>query len=137
MYKKILVTVKAAKGAKDAIHTAFQVAEQLNASVHMITVEYEGSKEVDTSSIEWMENAVKSSEFKNVPEVTFEVIHINPGENLAEKVAVVAAGFDMIVMGHCKYKKIYKFLHESVAEDLICISPCPVMIVPVDCGNAN
>ncbi|MCG7851420.1 MAG: universal stress protein [Methanosarcinaceae archaeon] len=89
------------------------------------------------SSIEWMENAVKSSEFKNVPEVTFEVIHINPGENLAEKVAVVAVGFDMIVMGHCKYKKIYKFLHESVAEDLICISPCPVMIVPVDCGNAN
>ena len=137
MYKKILVAVKTAKGAKDAIHTAFQVAEQLNASVHMITIEFEGTEKLDTSSIEWMENSVKSSEFENVPEVTFEVIHINPDENLAEKVAVVAAGFEMIVMGHYKYEKIYKFLHESVAEDLICISPCAVMIVPVDCGNAN
>ncbi|MCG7851419.1 MAG: hypothetical protein MIO92_02750 [Methanosarcinaceae archaeon] len=48
MYKKILVTVKAAKGAKDAIHSAFQVAEQLNASVYIITIEYEGYEEVDT-----------------------------------------------------------------------------------------
>lgn len=137
MYGKILVTVKAAKGAKDAIYTAFKVAEQLNASVHMITIEFEGTEEVDTSSIEWMEDAKESYEFENVPAITFEIIRIKPGENLAEKVAEVAAGFDMIVMGHCKYKKIYKFLHESVAEDLICISPCPVMIVPVDCGKAN
>jgi len=133
MYKKILVMVKARKGAKKTIQTAFQIAQQFNASVHMITIQVEGSEEVDTRSIRGMEDAVKSAEFKNIPEVTNEVLHIKSDEIIAEKVAEMAADFDMIVMGHCKYKKIYKFLRDSVAEDLICISPCPVTIVSIEC----
>ncbi len=38
-------------------------------------------------------------------------------------------------MGHCKYEKIYKFLHDSVAENLIKLSPCPVVVAATECED--
>jgi nucleotide-binding universal stress UspA family protein len=40
-------------------------------------------------------------------------------------------------MGHCRYKKIYKFLHSSVAEDVIQLAACPVMVAATDCPEKH
>ena len=133
MYKKLLVPVKASKGSKKAIESACRLAKQLDASVHMITIHDEGSDEVDEVSVKRMGDAVESCKMNGLPNVSYEIVSVKPDDDIVEKVADIASDFDLIVMGHCKYDKIYKFLRESVAEDLIRISPCPVMIVNAEC----
>ena len=133
MYKTILVLVKASKGSKKAIESACRLAKQLDASVHMITIHDESSDEVDEVSVKRMGDAVESCKMNGLPNVSYEIVSVKPDDDIVEKVADIASDFDLIVMGHCKYDKIYKFLRESVAEDLIRISPCPVMIVNAEC----
>lgn len=133
MYNKILVPVKASKGSKKAIESACRLAKQLDASVHMITIHDEGSDEVDELSVKRMGDAVESCKMNGLPDVSYEIVPVKSDDDIVEKVANIASDFDLIVMGHCKYDKMYKFLRESVAEDLIRISPCPVMIVTAEC----
>ena len=133
MYKTILVLVKASKGSKKAIESACRLAKQLDASVHMITIHDESSDEVDEVSVKRMGDAVESCKMNGLPNVSYEIVSVKPDDDIVEKVADIASDFDLSVMGHCKYDKIYKFLRESVAEDLIRISPCPVMIVNAKC----
>ena len=133
MYKKILVPVKASKGSKKAIETACRLAKQLDASVHMITIHDDGSDEVDELSVTRMGDAVESCKMNGLPDVSYEIVSVKSDDDIVERVSDIASDFDMIVMGHCRYDKIYKFLRDSVAEDLIRISPCPVMIVTAEC----
>ena len=137
MYKKILVPVKASQGSKKAIETACRLAKPLDASVHMITIQAEDSAEVDELSVKRMDDAVASCKMNGLQNVTYEIVAVKSDDNIVDKVIDIAADFDMIVMGHCKYEKIYKFLRDSVAEDLIRISPCPVMIVTAECNKSN
>ena len=137
MYKKILVPVKASQGSKKAIETACKLAHQLDASVYMITIQVESSDEVDELSIKRMSDAVESCKANGLPDVSYEIVSVNSDDDIVEKVVDIASDFDLIVMGHCKYDRIYKFLRDSVAEDLIKISPCPVMIVTAECEKSN
>ncbi|MDF1534328.1 MAG: universal stress protein [Methanosarcinaceae archaeon] len=137
MYKKILVLVKVSKGSNKAIETSCTLAKQLDASVHMITIHKENSDEVDKLSVKRMEDAVEFCKTNGLSNVTCEIVNIKLDDDIVEKVADIASDFDMILMGHCKYNKIYKFLRDSIAEDLIRISPCPVMIVTAECGGAK
>ena len=137
MYKKILVPVKASKGSKKAIETACKLAHQLDGSVHMITIQIEDGAEVDELSVKRMNDAVESCKTNGLPNVSFEILVLKSDDDIVEKIADVASDFDLIVMGHCKYDKIYKFLRDSVAEDIIRISPCPVMIVSAECKKSN
>lgn len=136
MYKQILVPVKASKGSKKAIQTACGLAKQLDASVLMITIQVEGSDEVDELSVTRMGDAVESCK-KNGLDVSYEIVSVKSDDDIVEKVVNIASDFDLIVMGHCKYDKMYKFLHESFAENVIRISPCPVMIVAAKCEKSN
>ena len=137
MYKKILVLVKTNKGSEKAIETACELAKQLNASVHMITVHNKNIGEADQYSVKQMDDVVKSCKMHGLPNVTYEILTITSDDDIVEQIIKFASDFDIIVMGHCKYAKIYKFLHDSVAEDLIRISPYPVMIVTADCEDSN
>jgi hypothetical protein len=47
----------------------------------------------------------------------------------------ISEDFDLINMGHCRYKKIYKFLHDSVAEEVLRYVKCPVMVTATDCPD--
>ncbi len=136
MYKKILVPVKASQGSKKAIETACKLAKQLDASVHMITIQVEGIDEVDELSVKQMSDTV-SCKTNGFPEISYDIISVKSDDDIVENVVNIASDFDMIVMGHCKYNKIYKFLRDSVAEDLIQISPCPVMIVTDECVKSG
>ncbi len=136
MYKKILVPVKASKGSKKAIETACKLAKQLGASVHMITIQVKGNDEVDELSVKEMNDAVESFKTNGLP-ISYEIVSVKSDDDIVENVVNIASDFDMVVMGHCKYDKIYKFLRGSIAEDLIRISPCPIMIITDECEKTN
>ncbi len=136
MYKKILVPVKASKGSKKAIETACKLAKQLGASVHMITIQVKGNDEVDELSVKEMNDAVESFKTNGLP-ISYEIVSVKSDDDIVENVVNIASDFDMVVMGHCKYNKIYKFLRSSIAEDLIRISPCPIMIITDECEKSN
>ena len=137
MYKKILVLVKASQGSKSAIETACKLAHQLVASVHLITILDKENNEVDELSSNQMNEAVNSCMVHDLPNATYDIIQIESYNEIIEKIVEIASDFDLIVMGHCKYEKIYKFLHNSVAEDLIKVSPCPVMIATTECKKTK
>ena len=136
MYKKILVPVKASKGSKKAIETACKLAKQLDASVHMITIQVKGNDEVDELSVKEMSDAVESFKMNGLP-ISCDIVSVKSDDDIVENVVNIASDFDMVVMGHCKYDKIYKFLRGSIAEDLIRISPCPIMIITDECEKSN
>lgn len=137
MYKKILVLVKASQGSKNAIETACMLAHQLVASVHLVTIQDETNNEIDELSINQMNEAVNSCMAHDLPNATYDIIPTGSDNDLVKKIAEIASDFDMILMGHCKYDKMYKFLHNSVAEDLIRVSSCPVMIVSTECEKTE
>ncbi len=83
-----------------------------------------------------MDNAVESCKANGL-DVSYEIVSVKSDDDIVEKVVNIASDFDLIVMGHCKYDKIYKFLHESFAENVIRISSCPVMIVAAKCHKSN
>ncbi|UTB33467.1 MAG: hypothetical protein NKF70_04245 [Methanobacterium sp. ERen5] len=36
-----------------------------------------------------------------------------------KKIAKISEDYDLVIMGHLKYDKIYRFVHQSTASDLI------------------
>ena len=56
------------------------------------------------------------------------------GQNneIPEKIAEYAENFDIVIMGHLKFDKIYRFVHQSTAADLINLVSIPIMVIPED-----
>lgn len=134
MFKKVLVPVKATKGSEKAIEVACELALQLGASVHLITVDFEGAE--DKSRPEMLKKAVNTCGSKGI-KATCSMHKAKNEEDVASTIVAISADYDIIVMGHCRYKKIYKFLRQSVAEDLITLAPCPVVVAAVDCPEKH
>ena len=130
MFKKILVPVKATKGSEKAVHVACNLAFQLDAEVHVITVNVEGFEDKLTGKM--METYVETCKSRGV-EATYSMHSVKSIEEVAKTIAFLSADYDLIVMGHCRYKKIYKFLHSSAAEDIIQLASCPVIVAATDC----
>ncbi len=130
MFKKILVPVKATKGSEKAVEVACELASQMKASVHLIAVDFEGAEDKPTPGM--LEQTVKDCMSREI-KATYSTHTAKSKEDVASVIAKVSADYDIIVMGHCRYKKIYRFLHESVAEDLIMLAACPVVVAATDC----
>ncbi|MCX9009833.1 MAG: universal stress protein [Candidatus Methanoperedens sp.] len=130
MFKKVLVPVKATRGSEKAIDVACDLAAQLDAGVHILTVNIEGMEDKLTG--EMMEEFVSRCRSKGI-EATHSMLTARRPEDVARTIAEASNGYDIIVMGHCKYKKIYRFLHSSVAEDVIQLTSCPVLVTATDC----
>lgn len=134
MFKSVLVPVKATKGSEKAIEVACDLASQLGASIHLIAVEFEGAE--DKPGPEMLKKAVNTCGNRGI-KATYSMHRANSKEDVASVIATVSADYDIIVMGHCRYKKIYKFLHQSVAEDLITLASCPVVVAAIDCPEKH
>ena len=130
MFKKILVPVKATKGSEKAVQVACNLAFQLDAEVHVITVNVEGFEDKLTGKM--METYVETCKSRGV-EATYSMHSVKSIEEVAKTIVFLSADYDLIVMGHCRYKKIYKFLHSSLAEDIIQIASSPVIVAATDC----
>ncbi len=130
MFKKILVPVKATKGSEKAVQVACNLAFQLKAEVHIMTVNVEGVEDKLTGKI--METYTETCKIRGV-DSTYSMHSVKSVDEVAKTIAFLSADYDLIVMGHCRYKKIYKFLHSSLAEDIIQIASCPVIVAATDC----
>ncbi len=130
MFKRVLVLVKATKGSERAVEVACDLALQLDGTVHLIAVDFEGDE--DKPGPETLENAASTCRSKGI-NATYSIHRANNKEDVAATIAAISADYDFIVMGHCRYKKIYKFLHYSLAEDLITLAACPVVVAAIDC----
>lgn len=134
MFKRILVPVKATKGSEKAIEVACDLASQLGASLHLMSVDFEGAE--DKPKPEMLKRAVDTCGDKGINAI-YSMHRVKNKEDVAPKIAAISAEYDIIVMGHCRYKKIYRFLHQSVAEDLITLAGCPVVVAAIDCPEKH
>lgn len=134
MIRQILVPVKSTQGSNRAVDFACDLAGQLNASIHLTTVDFLDMEEKNRISHQLMEETINRCKGRGIP-TTYSVLSAETLEDVAAVISRLAENYDLIIMGHCKYKRIYKFLRDSVAENLIKLSPCPVVVAAVDCED--
>lgn len=135
MFKRVLVPVKATRGSEKAIEVACDLAAQFDAGVHILTVNIEGMEDKLTGGM--MEEFINKCRSRGI-EATHSMLTTRSPEDVARTIAEASSGYDVIIMGHCRYKKIYRFLHSSVAEDVVQLASCPVLITATDCpGKQN
>lgn len=134
MIKRILLPIKSTQGSNRAIDFACEIGSQLNASIHLVTVDFVDMEEKNRVSHQLMEKTVSRCREQDI-DTTYSVISAQSQEDVAIVISKLAEDYDLIIMGHCKYEKIYKFLHDSVAENLIKLSPCPVVVAATECED--
>ena len=134
MFKRVLVPVKATRGSERAIDVASGMAIEHGTKIHIFTVKIEGME--DSLSNDMIKRFIGTCHNKGV-NATFSEIMVNDQSDVAGKIVAFSEDFDLIIMGHCRYKKIYRFLHDSVAEEVLRFVKCPVMVTATDCPDKH
>ncbi|MDI6888717.1 MAG: universal stress protein [Methanocellales archaeon] len=132
MFKKILLPVNPLKEEGGLIQAAIDLAKELNAKVHIITfaLENDGKKIVELRR-KAMEKYAKNCQKQGVT-VTHELVRAKyKHDEVPQEIAKRAKKYDAVIVGHCKFSKIYRFVHQSTAQDLINMAPCPVIVVTI------
>jgi len=125
MFQNILIPTNPSRHQEEqVIKTAVSVAETYQSTVKLI---YLGiSSEYDAE----MENFVEIFMAKGL-KADYEFLEFNgDDEEIPVVIADYSQDFDLIIMGHRKFEKIYRFLHQSTAADLINLVDIPVMVIP-------
>jgi nucleotide-binding universal stress UspA family protein len=129
--KKILVPVNPLRESDTVMMAAIAYAKALGASLKVVTLnpksEIREIKELRRRGLKRIEELCQDKGVK----ATFVVEEVSGGpEALAERVARLGLGYDMIVMGHFQYDRIYRFVHQSTAQDVMNVTRTPILIVP-------
>jgi len=130
MVKKILIPINPLKESGMLVETSIEVAKRLGASVHLVVCILKDDTEdaIDSKRKGLDEYAEKYR--KEGIKTTCELIDFDGGtDELPEKIVDVTKGYDIIVMGHYRFDKIYRFVHQSTAQDIINLATCPVLVV--------
>lgn len=133
MFKTILAPVTHTKSSRRMREVACTLAKSLGASIHYITIHVNGTSDVGKEE-EMLKNITESCSREGI-NITSEIIKTASSENILTLLADMSKDYDLLIMGHCRYEKMYKFLHDSLAEDLIKMSHCPVTVVSSGCGG--
>ncbi len=128
---KILVPVNPLRETDTVMAAAFAWARDLKAKLTFVTLnrkdEDSGIKELRRKGLRQMAAICRR---KGIPAV-FKVVEVEGGgEAIARTIARLARDFDLIVMGHFQYDRIYRFVHQSTAQDVMNIARTPILIVP-------
>ena len=130
MFQKILVPINPLEEHDLLVNTAFAVGIEQNAKLHFI---YLGDDQNAISKLEeYMENCRQIGLNANYESVKF----MGKDNEIPKKIAEFAEDFDLVIMGHLKFDKVYRFVHQSTAADLINILSIPVMVIPEE-GNCE
>ena len=127
MFHKILVPINPLKKDQDfLIKNVFNYGIEQNATVNFI---YFG---VDKEAVNKLKEYVEKGRQLGL-DVKYESVKFE-GQNseIPEKIAEYAENFDIVIMGHLKFDKIYRFVHQSTAADLINMVSIPIMVIPED-----
>jgi len=130
MVKKILVPINPLKESGELVETSIEMAKRLDASVHIVvyTLKDDTKDAIDSKRRALDEYGEKYR--KEGIKTTCELMNFKGGaDELPQKVVKVANGYDMIIMGHYRFDKMYRFVHQSTAQDVINLARCPVLVV--------
>lgn len=125
MFKKILVPINPLKKDQDLlVKTAFNLGIEHNS---MVTFLYLGNNKDAMDKLKEYINICRENGLNTIYKV-----ENFPGDEseIPETIAEIAEDSDLIIMGHLKFDKIYRFVHHSTASDLINLVSIPVMVIP-------
>ncbi|SEH18048.1 Nucleotide-binding universal stress protein, UspA family [Natronorubrum sediminis] len=136
MYRSLLLATDGTDGARQATDHAITLAEQLGASLHIVSVSEDGphsSEKQDemrsdpesdaTSALEDAERAALERDL----EVTTTVRHGVPQEEIVD--AAETNAIDMVVLGTAGRTGLDHLVVGSVAEEVVRNAPVPVVTV--------
>lgn len=125
MFKKILVAINPTDHEEaEIVKIASLEAIKHKAKLHLLYLGYEHDLELEIKK--YAEECVNQGIEVHYEPVEFEGTH----EEIPAKIAELTEGYDLVIMGHRKFEKIYRFTHQSTAADLINLISIPVLIVP-------
>jgi len=124
MFQKILVPINPLEDQDLLVKTASNLGIEQNAIVNFV---YFGTNQKAIRKLEDYTNKCKKMGLT----VEYEsVIFDGQEKELPQKIAELAEDCDLVIMGHLRFDKIYRFLHQSTAADLINLVSIPVLVIP-------
>ena len=124
MFQKILVPINPLEDQELLVKTASDLGIEQNAYVTFV---YFGN---DHEAINKLELHIQNCKQMGL-NVEYEAISFNGQEkDIPKRIAEIAENYNLIIMGHLKFDKIYRFVHQSTASDLINLVSIPVMVIP-------
>jgi nucleotide-binding universal stress UspA family protein len=130
MFQNILVPINPIEDQNLLVKAAFNLGIKHNSSVNFV---YFGDK---SAAIEKLKIYIQKCRENGLNASYQTVKFLGTKEEIPGKIANIATEYDLVIMGHLKFDKIYRFVHQSTASDLINIVSIPVMIIP-DNGTCN
>ena len=139
MFEKILVAHDGSDGAQKAFDVAIELASQLKARLHMISVEEDIPRYAETMMEIDEEKEVEDSYFGQVAaqakrraglhSVSLET-SIVAGHEVKSIVDFATAGdFDLLVIGYHGHSRVYEHLWGGTSQNLARMAHCSVLIV--------
>jgi nucleotide-binding universal stress UspA family protein len=124
MFNSILVPINPLEDQDLLVKTAFNLGSEQNSSVCFV---YFGD---DEEAIIKLDFYIKKCKERGLSAQYQFVKFTGDKTQIPEKIAEFSDNFDLVIMGHLKFDKIYRFIHQSTAADLINMVSIPVMIIP-------
>jgi len=124
MFQNILVPINPIEDQDLLIKTAYKLGIQHEAAVKFV---YFGD---DPEAIAKLESYIEKCRQNSLDASYYSEKFVGTKEEIPEKIASISEEYDLVIMGHLKYDKIYRFVHQSTASDLINLVTIPVMIIP-------
>jgi nucleotide-binding universal stress UspA family protein len=143
--RKLLVTTDLSEAAEVALPMAAMLANELGASVSLLTVVEltpqlppgvlslppEREKELEREVRERVHARLQELRERHLPEGSETLVDFAGGEHCADRICAIAneRGIDMIVIATHGRGKVAQLLLGSVAERVVRTAPCPVLTV--------
>lgn len=125
MFKNILVPINPLKKDQDLlVKTAYNLGIEHNS---IVTFLYLGNNK---DALDKLKEYVSICRENGLNTVYKSANFIGDDSEIPGKIAEIGEDTDLIIMGHLKFDKIYRFVHQSTASDLINLVSIPVMVIP-------
>lgn len=124
MFQKILVPINPMEDQDLLVKTAFNIGISRNSVVNFV---YFGD---NSEAINQLEKYIDKCKEKGLNASYNSQKFLGSKDEIPGKIANIAKDYDLVIMGHLKFDKIYRFVHQSTASDLINLVSIPVMIIP-------
>jgi nucleotide-binding universal stress UspA family protein len=138
MYSKILAANDGSPGGLKALAAAIELARQVSAELHMVTVEElprfpasidEVAEEKDEANHRFAP-IIAAAKTQAASAGVRIVTHLVPG-HVAEAIVGLARdrGFDLLVVGFMGHSQLYERIIGGTTDRLVRLAPCSVLVV--------
>ncbi len=139
MFRKILVAHDGSEGAQKAFDVSIELARQLQASLHMVSVEEDLPHYAETVGEVMEEKEREDTYFGQLVEqckgraglqgVSLDCTVVAGHEVKAIIELARLSGFDLLVVGFTGHSRIYDHIWGGTSQNLTRLAPCPVLVV--------